>query len=298
MESNKQIISGINLEAIGGLLQGEQRFIELDDEKKTVEIGRAKDNNFVLHKDDISAGRKHVCITIENGMCMVEDLESKNGTWVNEKRITQKTPIKSGDVLVLGYHTYIKVTLKIKEVAEKLPDSISADRLLQLMAQMEQLQDKYGARVLANLYQFVLEIERFIIALTIGVEDTVAMTLPSHPKHLKQLMTQLLEKNDPEAEKDIEGYLKDLKYWYMAVVAGYEKAEAKWFDNLWEKISPQTIERSMGRKKTLSSSPEWIQYKNTVRDLNSNLIQDEVKEMAIKLAKEMFNDLKKKEEGV
>ncbi len=292
MQTNKtqeEIISGITLEVIEGLMQGEKCFVELDD-KKTVSIGRANNNDFILHKDDISAGRKHACITVENGICMVEDLESKNGTWVNEMRVTQKTPIKSGDVLGMGYYTRVKVTLKIKDISEKLPESIDVDGLLPLMTQMEQLQDKYGARVPANLYQFVLEIERFIIALTIGVEVSAVLTLPSHSRHLKQLMAQLIEKNnteDEKAEKAIEGYLKDLKYWLMAIIAGYGEAETQWFDNLWEKISPQSIERSAERKNT-----EWIQYKKIVGDINSNLIQDEVKEMALGIAKKTFHDLK------
>ncbi len=301
MKAN-EIISGINLEVIEGALQGKNCFIELDDGKKTVSIGRANDNDFVLRDDrfvernDKSIGRKHACITVENGMCVIEDLESKNGTWVNGRRIAQKTPIMSGDVFVIG-HTYIKITLKIKDVSRKLPDSRAADGLLQLIPQMEQLQNEYGVRVLARLYQFVLDIEQFIIPLThsllTGIDESGVLTLPSHSKRLRQLMTQSLEKNNPEAEKDIERYLKDLNYWLIAVIAGYEKAGAQWFDSLWERISPQAIERSLGRKMT-SNSPEWTQYKNTVKDINSTLTQDEVKEMAARIAKKIFDDLKKK----
>jgi hypothetical protein len=50
------------------------------------------------------ASRQHACITWENGVMTVEDLNSANGTFVNRTRLTpnQKCTLKSGDYVQTG----------------------------------------------------------------------------------------------------------------------------------------------------------------------------------------------------
>lgn len=51
---------------------------------------------------DGSISRHHARITIRSGTATLEDLESKNGTWVGEKRVTGPTPLADGDEVRLG----------------------------------------------------------------------------------------------------------------------------------------------------------------------------------------------------
>lgn len=67
-------------------------------------IGRDKDCTISI--DDKQASRKHTRIFFDGRGFFVEDLGSRNGTFVNGVRIGQRTPLKPGDVLRIGVHTF------------------------------------------------------------------------------------------------------------------------------------------------------------------------------------------------
>jgi len=62
-------------------------------------IGRA-DCDILLIDPEVS--RRHAAIRSVNGGVAVEDLDSKNGTWVNEERITGIKELKPGDRIRFG----------------------------------------------------------------------------------------------------------------------------------------------------------------------------------------------------
>ncbi len=51
---------------------------------------------------DASMSRRHARITVRGGAATLEDLESKNGTWVGETRVTEPTLLADGDQVRLG----------------------------------------------------------------------------------------------------------------------------------------------------------------------------------------------------
>ena len=51
---------------------------------------------------DASISRRHARITVRDGVATLEDLDSKNGTFVNEARIAAPTLLSDGDALRLG----------------------------------------------------------------------------------------------------------------------------------------------------------------------------------------------------
>lgn len=53
----------------------------------TISIGRDADNQIVV--DDPMVSRHHARLTPQGSMFLLEDLNSANGTWVNNSRITQ-----------------------------------------------------------------------------------------------------------------------------------------------------------------------------------------------------------------
>lgn len=67
-------------------------------------IGRDKDCTIPI--DDKQASRKHTRIFFDGRGFFVEDLGSTNGTFVNGVRIGRRTPLKPGDVLRIGVHTF------------------------------------------------------------------------------------------------------------------------------------------------------------------------------------------------
>jgi len=66
-----------------------------------IKIGRDQKAN-TLPIGHASVSRQHAQILNENGAWVVEDLKSTNGVFVNNNRITQKTPLKDGDVVRIG----------------------------------------------------------------------------------------------------------------------------------------------------------------------------------------------------
>lgn len=67
--------------------------------KPVISIGRWEDNDIVI--DDRWISRYHARIRRENDQYVLEDLDSKNGTIVNGKRIVEPIPLSDGDEIQL-----------------------------------------------------------------------------------------------------------------------------------------------------------------------------------------------------
>ncbi len=63
-------------------------------------IGRARDAG--LRLDSSSVSRRHARITWSGSVYMLEDLGSKNGTWVNERRLSEPTSLNDGNLIRFG----------------------------------------------------------------------------------------------------------------------------------------------------------------------------------------------------
>jgi len=66
---------------------------------QTITLGRLKGCDVVL--DDEAASRRHCAITAREDVCVVTDLQSANGTFVNERRIAT-TELAKGDKIRIG----------------------------------------------------------------------------------------------------------------------------------------------------------------------------------------------------
>ena len=68
-------------------------------------LGRDPDG--ALWIDDSSVSRRHARILIRGGKATLEDLGSKNGTYVRGKRIGKKVVLADGDVILIGPETMV-----------------------------------------------------------------------------------------------------------------------------------------------------------------------------------------------
>jgi pSer/pThr/pTyr-binding forkhead associated (FHA) protein len=66
-----------------------------------VTIGRLPDNTVVIDNPAVSG--HHACIVREAEHFILEDLHSRNGTFVNEKQVHRHT-LRNGDVVLVGKH--------------------------------------------------------------------------------------------------------------------------------------------------------------------------------------------------
>ena len=67
-----------------------------------VTIGRLPDNSIVIDNGAVSG--HHACATLEGDHFILEDLDSTNGTFVNDRRATRHT-LRDGDVVTIGGHS-------------------------------------------------------------------------------------------------------------------------------------------------------------------------------------------------
>jgi pSer/pThr/pTyr-binding forkhead associated (FHA) protein len=69
-----------------------------------VTIGRLPDNTIVIDNPAVSG--HHACASLDGEHFIIEDLESTNGTFVNDRRVTRHT-LQNGDVVQVGNHTLV-----------------------------------------------------------------------------------------------------------------------------------------------------------------------------------------------
>ena len=83
---------------VSGPLKGHKYFVRSDSK---ILIGRSEEANIRIGYDDFCS-RKHALLFWEGDVCFVEDLDSTNGTFVNDNIIHGKHELKKGDVISLG----------------------------------------------------------------------------------------------------------------------------------------------------------------------------------------------------
>lgn len=69
---------------------------------KTIKIGRSKTNDCVFANDTVSGSHALLTVDASGERGTLRDLNSTNGTFVNNKRITTETPVTAKDTIRLG----------------------------------------------------------------------------------------------------------------------------------------------------------------------------------------------------
>ncbi len=72
-------------------------------DKDEITVGRVKENDIVLAKNNIS--KRHVRIVRKDGRFKIIDLKSTNGTYINGRRIDGPYDLKEGDKIYVGDYT-------------------------------------------------------------------------------------------------------------------------------------------------------------------------------------------------
>ena len=75
-------------------------------------LGRSPYCSIVLNDGLVS--RQHAAIRVTRDSVLVEDLGSRNGTWVNRQRVSEPRPLSPGDRIEIGSHV-LEVELDQRE---------------------------------------------------------------------------------------------------------------------------------------------------------------------------------------
>jgi len=81
-----------------GLRLPNERVLRLDEGENLV----GREPTCPVWLDVAGVSRRHARVRLEGESATVEDLGSKNGTWLNDERITDPTALRAGDRLQLG----------------------------------------------------------------------------------------------------------------------------------------------------------------------------------------------------
>ncbi|MFN7987834.1 MAG: FHA domain-containing protein [Thermoanaerobaculia bacterium] len=138
-----------------------------------------------------------------------------------------------------------------------------------------------------------------IQSLTMPGNETMAFKLPGFKETLRSLL-HALEQGKPVSVQRVEEYLDELKKWQVAILAAFHQAPGEWFDRLWKRINPVTIEsapRSAGWKLRGEAAEWWDLYKIAVRDLSPDLVNDQILQGVARLSKEELEKLRKTQRG-
>ena len=109
------------LVATSGPLEG-ARFPVLRD---GLTLGRDPECSVVL--DDGNVSRFHARLVFHNAAIWVQDVGSRNGVFLNEKRVVRHKQFSPGDELVIGEHVFA-LELELPEAEPSLTGSIPAVR--------------------------------------------------------------------------------------------------------------------------------------------------------------------------
>lgn len=124
---------------------------------KSIKIGRSTSNDYVINDGVVSSS--HALITVsDSGDVYIEDLGSKNGTFVNGVRIKAKATLSSSSTVLLGNHsidwkTIIKTAKAKSDVSKPVisfPDTVIEKNLIgrnafsQIRFSFDDISDKHA----------------------------------------------------------------------------------------------------------------------------------------------------------
>jgi pSer/pThr/pTyr-binding forkhead associated (FHA) protein len=98
-------------------------------ENATATIGRAPDNDICIPEQHVS--RRHAVVSYRDGLFMINDLNSANGTFVNDEQLTEPFPLASDDIIRL----YVPVLVFSATVTEEDQERAEHEGRLILAAQ-------------------------------------------------------------------------------------------------------------------------------------------------------------------
>jgi hypothetical protein len=154
--------------------------------------------------------------------------------------------------------------------------------------------------VLRDVLRFAQDVETFTLglveAMTMPGAETASFRLPNFRDRLSGFLAAAADGKNVNPN-DVRDYLNELRRWQIAISAGHHEAPKLWFTRLWKRISPAVIEAGKpeaGWKLRGETAEWWNQYRDLVKDLNPDLVQDQVLQAAAHFSQTEYQKLNKR----
>ncbi|MDV2860524.1 FHA domain-containing protein [Psychrobacter sp. CAM01] len=96
----------------------------------SLSVGRGSDNDVVLGSKQVS--RNHAVLSVLDGQLYVKDLDSSNGTFVNDQRLegNKSTPLQAEDTLgFASFRFQVSAPVRAQEAAQTIEQAASTDEV-------------------------------------------------------------------------------------------------------------------------------------------------------------------------
>ena len=156
---------------------------------------------------------------------------------------------------------------------------------------------------LRAILSFAVKLEKLLLSLVQSIttpgDQTTNFRLSIFRYTLDGVLRSLHEGEGAGLE-GIPDYLRELERWQIAILASHHESPRVWFEKLWKKTNPLIIEATTAKsgawKLGGQAAEWWSRYKEAVRDLNPEVVQDQVLQTANKVALEEYDKLSKRKE--
>jgi len=109
---------------------------------RSLTIGRLEDNDIVI--ENLAVSGHHAKIDAVGDKFLVTDLNSKNGTFVNETLVTQPHWLRHGDVIIIGKHYLVFAYTSEEDPPEQAHDPMQ-DTMIMDTEQFRKMREKSQA---------------------------------------------------------------------------------------------------------------------------------------------------------
>ena len=152
-------------------------------------IGRGSDNTITIQVPSVS--RNHAKVTLQGGNWIVEDLRSKNGIFINGKRV-DKYALKSKDTFKLGEIEFCFIENEISKDNAQLADTVEV--LIASAAYLDILGEKKSAEFWTERLRDVISATPFFSSLNAVERNKLTNTATLHGFEAGEM---IIRKGDP-----------------------------------------------------------------------------------------------------
>ena len=152
-----------------------------------------------------------------------------------------------------------------------------------------------------ELIGFAHRMEKFLLGMiqsvTMPGSTTTSFKLPAYRYTLESVLTAMREGKTFDRER-LPEYIRELERWQVAILAGHHAAAGVWFGQFWGKTNPAAIEAAATKPATWKlqggATDFWNRYREVVKGLSAEVVQDQVLQAAYRIAQDEYDKLTKR----